>query len=181
MGLSTAEKIILDLQYYGFKNVKVPVATPVLKLPRQKLPDDRIIVRKFMLLMQNKIVLLRKYFLPEVQNLMWRGIDKLKRSKSELAMLAEAAKPKKLVVVSYLAQDCIRLILTYGALFTLEDRLYDKEERDGYFKAEREANLKYRDHLWGRLRTEIAEQLPGDKKKSEKRAEMILVRTMRLI
>ena len=112
IGLTEVERIDQDLQDYGFENTKLPKITPVLGFPRRKLPEKGVVVQKLMALMLNKIFHLREYFLPEVKNLIWDGVDRDKRSKSELAMLAEAANPKGLLTVSHGAQDCICLLYT---------------------------------------------------------------------
>ncbi|KAJ4351554.1 uncharacterized protein N0V89_006897 [Didymosphaeria variabile] len=185
IGLSAAARRDLDLQNYGFKNSKVPSVLPVLKLPRLKLPNRRSFVQRFMDLMQNKIFALREYFLPEVKNLIWHNIDKTKRAKSEQSMLAEAANPNGLLAVSYRAQDCIRLILCYVALFAMEDKWEDTNGvlggNDEYRKAERAINLINRNAIWEKLRLEIADQLPGnDKGTREQRAEFVLQGALRL-
>ena len=116
-------------------------------------------------LMQNKIFYLREHFVVEAKALMWRGEDKKRTTPSERAMLAEAADEGKLLVVSKAAQDCIRLVLCYDALFVMEGKRDDSE---------RKMNEYNRGMVWEILRGEIAEQLPGDKRMRERRAEMVL-------
>ncbi|KAL1593260.1 hypothetical protein SLS60_010868 [Paraconiothyrium brasiliense] len=180
ISLSTAARRDLNLQNYGFKNTKVPSILPVLKASRSKLPNRRTFIEPFLRLMQNKIFALREYFLPEVKDLIWYNIDKHKRTKSELLLLAEAANSNGLLAVSYRAQDCIRLILCYAALFAMEDKLVDFMNEE-YHKAERAINLINRSAIWEKLRLEIADQLPGkDKATREQRAEFVLQGALRL-
>lgn len=153
----------------------------ILRFPRPKFFDNPATVAPFMRIMTNKLFHLRNYFLPEVKALIWRNIDRGPRTVSETALLAELAKGvnRGRLGVSYLAQDCVRLILYYAALFEMEDKARAKGE-EGYTKGAREAELKCRGEVWEKLRVEIGEQLPGDKKVRGERAEAVLKKVFRL-
>ncbi|KAF1966017.1 hypothetical protein BU23DRAFT_603818 [Bimuria novae-zelandiae CBS 107.79] len=178
VGLTEEQKIELDLRDHGFKNIKLPTIPPDIRLPHPKLPNNDSFVEVIMDLMQNKLFYLREYFVTEAKDLMWRGVDKKKRTPSEEAMLDEAAEKKKLLMVSHRAQDCLRLILYYEALFEKEDKDIaagrDGAQDDKYFRREREMNVLNRGATWDKLVLEIAEQLPGNKSTREQRAEKVL-------
>ncbi|KAK3202577.1 hypothetical protein GRF29_154g37055 [Pseudopithomyces chartarum] len=163
--LSPSELIDLDLRNHGFNHLQHSPLPPRIQPPRRKLPKTTIFATKAMDLMQNKIFHLREHFVVEAKALMWRGEDKKRTTPSECAMLAEAADEGKLLVVSKAAQDCIRLVLCYDALFVMEGKREDRE---------RKMNEYNRGMVWEILRGEIAEQLPGDKRMRERRAEKVL-------
>ncbi|KAL5387085.1 hypothetical protein DPSP01_003695 [Paraphaeosphaeria sporulosa] len=176
----------LDATNYGFKKIKAPTALPSLYVRRspRKIPDPHpAIVPHLMQLMQNKLFLVREYFLPEVKALMWEGKDRGPRTASEAALLDVVAKGTVRggagLAVSYRAQDCVRLVLCYAALFAKEDENM-KDGEEGVTVEERKADLQYRGIVWGWLKEEIGAQLPGDRKVREERAEEVLKKVFRL-
>ena len=96
-------------------------------------------------LMQIKLSLLRTHFAVEAQDLLCRGVDKKRVSSGEQAMLDEAADPGALLSVSRAAQDCLRLVVYYDAMFAVEDTAVGRErkrEREGGDGALRERDRK---------------------------------------
>lgn len=108
-------------------------------------------------LIEDKLVLLREYFLPEVKALMCDGEDRGPRTPIELAMLAEAAN-NGILFVSFGAQGCIRLTLCYDVL--IEKEGVDDGTKEAHWSADRMRNLVNRTILRNVLKQEILEQMP---------------------
>ncbi|KAL5417184.1 hypothetical protein PMIN03_001804 [Paraphaeosphaeria minitans] len=172
----------LDATNHGFNHIKPAPAPLTLHLRRltRYIPDPHpALVPHLMQLMQNKLFLVRQYFLPEAKALMWAGADRGPRTASEKVVLEEFARGTGRggagVGVSYRAQDCVRLVLYYAALFAKEDG-----EGEGVAVEERGEDLRYRGIVWGWLREEIGGQLPGSKAVREGRAEVVMERVFGL-
>ncbi|KAF2451688.1 hypothetical protein P171DRAFT_438378 [Karstenula rhodostoma CBS 690.94] len=191
--LSFSARRTLDATDYGFKNTPIPATTttlPRLRLLRPtttNLPDNPATVTPLMQIMQNKLFHVREYFLPEVKALIWGRTDRGPRTASEKALLAEAARGIGRggvgggLGISPCAVDCVRLILCCAVIFEMEDREgKGKGGEEGFRVEERKADLEFRAEVWEKLRREIGEQLPGDRKVREERAEVVLRKVFRL-
>ncbi|KAJ4301502.1 hypothetical protein N0V90_003594 [Kalmusia sp. IMI 367209] len=171
---------MLDTVECGFRRIKIPTDAVDYNPPRPKFPADERFAQEMMALMQNKLIILRNYFMEEAKDLIIKSVDKTKRGNSEQAMLDEAANPAKLLPVTTRAQDLLRLVLYYVVLLPIERMYINRDGTNGALQAEHAINIRNHHACWLKLRTEIGEQLPGDRKKRASRAGNILEKVLEL-